>query len=154
MALRKISRKKRKGVSLVEMIIAIGLLSMIVAITVSLLSISTANVKKQASAASYQRDVDNFLYTVLLEMKSAESIMVSGDNEFPVLQIIGYDASVIVYEVNNNRGAIYRNKSEDKLPIVEGINKCFFHEEDESSVTITIYLTDEESIQYTMRCGA
>lgn len=146
-------KRQRRGATLVEMVVAIGLLAMIVAITISLLSISTSNVRKQEDAVEYQKGVDDFVYHLLLEMKSAESLIVSGDNEFPVLQIIGYDSSVVVYEVNNLRGTIYRNKSIDNFPVVEGINKCFFHEEDETSVTITIYMTEEESIEYTMRCG-
>ena len=145
--------KSRKGSSLIEVVFAIGLLAIIVSIALALLTISTKNVKNQNSSSAYQRGVDDFVYGLLLEMKSAESIAVSGDEDFPVLHVMMQDSSVITYEVNNLRGTIFRNREETASPLVEGVVKCFFQEEDEGSFTITIFLTEEESIEYTMRCG-
>ena len=146
------SRRGRKGTTLIETIFAIGVMGLIVGMAISLLTISAKNTRNQTSASSFQRGVDDFVYGLLLEMKSAQGVTVSGYDDFPVLHVELQDGSIVTYEVNNLRGCIYRNRAETPNPIAEGIKKCFFHEEDEYSVTLTIFLTDSESIEYTLRC--
>lgn len=146
-------KKSRKGISLTEVVIALALLGTILVIVMQQISLSTANVRLEAEATHYQRGVDAFLYNLLLEMKSAESVAVSGDSDFPVLQIIGYDAETTTYEVNNLRGTIYRNRHIDKNPVADGILQCQFFQEDETAVTITIALDRDEIVEYTMYCG-
>lgn len=148
-----LKKRSRRGFTMTEIIVATGLFAIILAIIISMFLTSLTTIQIENDAAKFQQDIDDFLYNLTIEMKSATSVVVSGTNDMPILEIAGSD-SLVFYEINNRRGEIYRSADGYRIPLADDFFFCRFYQEDATSVTIMLALTDDDYIEYVLRCGS
>lgn len=148
------NRRARRGYTLPEMVISIALFATLLMITVALLMVSVSNTADEQSAAEFQQGIDDLIFDLLMDMKSAEAVVVSGDEDKPVLEILCGD-QVVIYEVNNLKGEIYKNRGNgDLIPLMSSFWRCYFDQEDDVSFALTLWFDEDNCIQYIMRCGS
>ena len=143
---RKVLRKKRKGTTLLELVVAVGLFAVLTTMVVILLSMTTTATKTNYSAYSYYRGVDSFVFNLLTEVKSAESLVVDDDT----LTLYFPDNKSVLYRIDNFRGKTYRNN----LVVSTDFYAYYFIPVDETEVQIRMMLTEDDEVTYTLRCGS
>ena len=138
---------------MVEVVICITLLAMIMAIMISFLSMSTRTTLENRASARYQNDIDNFLYNLLIESKSANSMEASEDK---LSLTINFDENTVIYRFDPNTKTISRNGREIVRSrygtVYYGLDCKFVPVEGDSErITLNINLGNRNVIQYPIR---
>lgn len=137
-------KKKRRGTTLVELIVSMALFTILLAILVTLISVSSTSMHAEKDTREYQQQVDNFVYNLLIDMKSSYEVFVDGDT-----LTIYQNEKIVYYEIDNLKGIIRRDGS----VACESFYACYFIPIDSSSVILRFSVTDTNTVEYTMRCG-
>ena len=149
----KLCQKKRRGFTLLETVIALGIFGIIITIVISMFMTSLYSIQDEKESFSFQQGVDDFIYSVSREMKSAVEVNITGDSHNCTLEIIGED-SLVFYNVNNLKGEITRSQDEDYISVATGFESCTFFQEDQTSFTLIFVLSEDDMITQEFRCGS
>lgn len=109
-------KDKQKGMTLIELVIGLGLMSMVLAVLYAIFFTGLKSFDRQIENANNQTTARQTLSYIGREIRRAENIEVYDDNKGLVVE---YGGSKIEYEFLNN--ILYRVKNGTKNPMIEGI---------------------------------
>ena len=111
-------RHKQKGMTLIELVIGLGLMSMVLAVLYAVFFTGLKSIDRQMENANNQATARQTLSYIGREIRRADNIEVYDDNKGLVVE---YGGSVIEYEFNHLNNILYRVKNGTKNPMIEGI---------------------------------
>lgn len=111
-------RHKQKGMTLIELVIGLGLMSMVLAVLYAIFFTGLKSFDRQIENANNQTTARQTLSYIGREIRRADNIEVYGDNKGLVVE---YGGSEIEYEFNRLNNILYRVKNGTKNPMIEGI---------------------------------
>lgn len=111
-------RHEQKGMTLIELVIGLGLMSMVLAVLYAVFFTGLKSIDRQMENANNQATARQTLSYIGREIRRADNIEVYGDNKGLVVE---YGGSEIEYEFNRLNNILYRVKNGTKNPMIEGI---------------------------------
>ena len=132
-------KDKQKGMTLIELVIGLGLMSMVLAVLYAILFTGLKSFDRQIENANNQTTARQTLSYIGREIRRAENIEVDVDNKGLEVE---YSGSKIKYEFNHSNNILYRVKNETKNPMIEGI-KDFNIEESDGTYFLNITVISE-----------
>ena len=111
-------KDKQKGMTLIELVIGLGLMSMVLAVLYAVFFTGLKSIDRQMENANSQTTARQTLSYIGREIRRADNIEVYGDNKGLVVE---YGGSEIKYEFNHLNNILYRVKNGTKNPMIEGI---------------------------------
>ena len=111
-------RHEQKGMTLIELVIGLGLMSMVLAVLYAVFFTGLKSIDRQMENANNQATARQTLSYIGREIRRADNIEVYGDNKGLVVE---YGGSEIEYEFNHLNNILYRVKNGTKNPMIEGI---------------------------------
>ena len=111
-------KDKQKGMTLIELVIGLGLMSMVLAVLYAIFCTGLKSFDRQMENANSQTTARQTLSYIGREIRRADNIEVYGDNKWLVVE---YGGSEIEYEFNHLNNILYRVKNGTKNPMIEGI---------------------------------
>lgn len=138
-------RRKRKGISLLETMISLGIFALLMGIIVSLVALMISTTAEQKKASQRETESATFIYHLLTDMKSANSVSVESD-----LLVTYTKDDAHIYAFNDRTGVITR----DDEHILRGYETCDLIPIDDSAFTLRFAMPNAEVVEMTIRCGA
>ena len=130
-------KDKQKGMTLIELVIGLGLMSMVLAVLYAIFFTGLKSFDRQIENANNQTTARQTLSYIGREIRRAEKkIEVDADNKGLKVE---YGGSEIKYEFLNN--ILYRVKNGTKNPMIEGIKDFNIEESEESDGTYFLNIT-------------
>lgn len=111
-------RHEQKGMTLIELVIGLGLMSMVLAVLYAIFFTGLKSFDRQMENANNQTTARQTLSYIGREIRRADNIEVYDDNKGLVVE---YGGSEIEYEFNHLNNILYRVKNGTKNPMIEGI---------------------------------
>lgn len=111
-------KDKQKGMTLIELVIGLGLMSMVLAVLYAVFFTGLKSIDRQMENANNQATARQTLSYIGREIRRAENIKVYDDNKGLVVE---YGGSEIEYKFNHLNNILYRVKNGTKNPMIEGI---------------------------------
>ncbi len=111
-------KDKQKGMTLIELVIGLGLMSMVLAVLYAVFFTGLKSIDRQMENANNQATARQTLSYIGREIRRAENIKVYDDNKGLVVE---YGGSEIEYKFNRLNNILYRVKNGTKNPMIEGI---------------------------------
>lgn len=112
-------KDKQKGMTLIELVIGLGLMSMVLAVLYAIFFTGLKSFDRQMENANSQTTARQTLSYIGREIRRAEKkIEVDVDNKGLKVE---YGGSEIKYEFNHLNNILYRVKNGTKNPMIEGI---------------------------------
>ena len=111
-------RHEQKGMTLIELVIGLGLMSMVLAVLYAVFFTGLKSIDRQMENANNQATARQTLSYIGREIRRAENIKVYDDNKGLVVE---YGGSEIEYKFNHLNNILYRVKNGTKNPMIEGI---------------------------------
>ena len=111
-------RHEQKGMTLIELVIGLGLMSMVLAVLYAVFFTGLKSIDRQMENANNQATARQTLSYIGREIRRADNIEVYDDNKGLVVK---YGESEIEYEFNHLNNILYRVKNGTKNPMIEGI---------------------------------
>lgn len=109
-------KDKQKGMTLIELVIGLGLMSMVLAVLYAIFFTGLKSFDRQIENANNQTTARQTLSYIGREIRRADEIEVYGDR-----LVVKYGGSEIEYEFNRLNNILYRVKNGTKNPMIEGI---------------------------------
>lgn len=113
-------KDKQKGMTLIELVIGLGLMSIVLAVLYAIFFTGLKSFDREIENANSQTTARQTLSYIGREIRRADNIEVYGDNRGLVVE---YGGSEIEYEFNDSNNILYRVKNETKNPMIEGIEE-------------------------------
>ena len=132
-------KDKQKGMTLIELVIGLGLMSMVLAVLYAIFFTGLKSFDRQIENANNQTTARQTLSYIGREIRRAENIKVYDDKKGLV---VDYGGSEIEYEFNHSNNILYRVKNGTKNPMIEGI-KDFNIEESDGTYFLNITVISE-----------
>jgi prepilin-type N-terminal cleavage/methylation domain-containing protein len=130
-------KDKQKGMTLIELVIGLGLMSMVLAVLYAIFFTGLKSFDRQIENANNQTTARQTLSYIGREIRRADEIDVYGDR-----LVVKYGGSEIEYEFNRLNNILYRVKNGTKNPMIEGI-KDFNIEESDGTYFLNITVISE-----------
>ena len=111
-------KDKQKGMTLIELVIGLGLMSMVLAVLYAVFFTGLKSIDRQMENANSQTTARQTLSYIGREIRRADKIEVDVDNKGLKVE---YGESEIKYEFNHLNNILYRVKNGTKNPMIEGI---------------------------------
>lgn len=111
-------RHEQKGMTLIELVIGLGLMSMVLAVLYMIFFTGLKSFDRQIENANNQATARQTLSYIGREIRRADNIEVDVDNKGLKVE---YSGSEIKYEFDHLSSILYRIKSGTKNPMIEGI---------------------------------
>jgi len=134
-------KDKQKGMTLIELVIGLGLMSMVLAVLYAIFFTGLKSIDRQMENANSQTTARQTLSYIGREIRRAEKkIEVDVDNKGLKVE---YGGSEIKYEFDQLNKILYRIKNGTKNPMIEGI-KDFNIEEIDSTYILNIKVSSDK----------
>ena len=133
-------RHKQKGMTLIELVIGLGLMSMVLAVLYAIFFTGLKSFDRQMENANSQTTARQTLSYIGREIRRADKIEVDVDNKGLKVE---YGGSEIKYEFDQLNKILYRIKNGTKNPMIEGI-KDFNIEEIDSTYILNIKVSSDK----------
>jgi prepilin-type N-terminal cleavage/methylation domain-containing protein len=111
-------KDKQKGMTLIELVIGLGLMSMVLAVLYAIFFTGLKSFDRQIENANNQTTARQTLSYIGREIRRAENIKVYDDKKGLV---VDYGGSEIEYKFSHLDNILYRVKNGTKNPMIEGI---------------------------------
>ena len=111
-------KDKQKGMTLIELVIGLGLMSMVLAVLYAIFFTGLKSFDRQIENANNQTTARQTLSYIGREIRRADNIKVDVDNKGLEVE---YSGSKIKYEFSHLNNILYRVKNGTKNPMIEGI---------------------------------
>lgn len=115
-------KDKQKGMTLIELVIGLGLMSIVLAVLYAIFFTGLKSFDRQIENANNQTTARQTLNYIGREIRRADNIKVYDNNKGLVVE---YDGSEIEYEFNHLNNILYRVKDGTKNPMTEGIKDFY-----------------------------
>ncbi len=115
-------KDKQKGMTLIELVIGLGLMSIVLAVLYAIFFTGLKSFDRQIKNANSQTTARQTLNYIGREIRRADNIKVYDNNKGLVVE---YDGSEIEYEFNHLNNILYRVKDGTKNPMIEGIKDFY-----------------------------
>ena len=122
-------KDKQKGMTLIELVIGLGLMSMVLAVLYAVFFTGLKSIDRQMENANSQTTARQTLSYIGREIRRADKIEVDVDNKGLKVE---YGESEIKYEFNHLNNILYRVKNGTKNPMIEGIKDFNIEELDDT----------------------
>lgn len=139
-----IHTKRKHGFTLLEMIIALALFAGIIAIAISLISITSQSIVDESKVVSATQTSTTAIRYIVADTKSAESMYVTEEKMVFYLP----DGQTISYVIDSDHNTVTREDDE----IITGYRLFQVIPIDEVSFMLTLGLRGAETMQYTFTC--
>jgi prepilin-type N-terminal cleavage/methylation domain-containing protein len=133
-------KDKQKGMTLIELVIGLGLMSMVLAVLYAIFFTGLKSFDRQIENANNQTTARQTLSYIGREIRRAENIKVYDDKKGLV---VDYGGSEIEYEFNHSNNILYRVKNGTKNPMIEGIKDFNIEELDDTYYFLNITVISE-----------
>ena len=134
-------KDKQKGMTLIELVIGLGLMSMVLAVLYAIFFTGLKSIDRQMENANSQTTARQTLSYIGREIRRAEKkIEVDVDNKGLKVE---YGGSEIKYEFNHLNNILYRVKNGTKNPMIEGIKDFNIEELDDTYYVLNITVISE-----------
>lgn len=150
------TRQGRRGNTLAEMAVSLFLLAMLLVITITLFQVVVVNNQVAKQANQFEDGADEFITSLIRDVKSATGIEVTGNNDVRTLRLLGTDPE-LSYEINNLRGEaikIVGTATPERIILVNNFWRCFIDPNDELSFTFTLWFDESNCVQYSINCNS
>ena len=137
--------RMRKGVSLLETMIAVGIFALLIGIIVADVAIMITSTAEEAKANTRETEAATFLYHILTDMKSANAVTA---DEGMLIVYSSKDAHT--YAFDDRTGTI--NRDDERL--VRGYQICDCLPVDDTSFILRFAMSGDDLIESTIQCGA
>ena len=131
-------KDKQKGMTLIELVIGLGLMSMVLAVLYAIFFTGLKSFDRQIENANNQTTARQTLSYIGREIRRADEIEVYGDR-----LVVKYGGSEIEYEFNRLNNILYRVKNGTKNPMIEGIKDFNIEELDDTYYVLNITVISE-----------
>ena len=131
-------KDKQKGMTLIELVIGLGLMSIVLAVLYAIFFTGLKSFDRQIENANNQTTARQTLSYIGREIRRAENIEVYGDR-----LVVKYGGSEIEYEFNHSNNILYRVKNGTKNPMIEGIKDFNIEELDDTYYVLNITVISE-----------
>lgn len=135
---------KRKGLSLVEMMAALLIFTMLVVIALNAFSVATVSLETEKKAADRSVELSDFLYTLSRDIKNGRGMQADSNK---LIIFTEKQNEYITYVVTNGRN-IMRNGE----IIAESVYCCEFDQDDFYTLKLRFGMTRKYLQQYTIQC--
>ena len=133
-------KDKQKGMTLIELVIGLGLMSMVLAVLYAIFFTGLKSFDRQIENANNQTTARQTLSYIGREIRRADNIEVYDDNKGLVVE---YGGSEIEYKFNRLNNILYRVKNGTKNPMIEGIKDFNIEELDDTYYFLNITVISE-----------
>lgn len=143
----------KKAFTLVEVLFASGILSMVITIGISVLFLMNSTLYDGQIESTNRSNLNDMIYYMTREIQSAEGIKISGDGKTLKIKQRGGDDYSLIYKITDNYPVDYLSFKDKRLIDLDYAASGFAYEGGRVKVTLAIYKNNVKASRISQEFG-